>query len=500
MKRSSSLPMYKNNLNNSNNKLPKITNNPWITNSSSNSDIKYMNGGKYLPEKYMIMKKDKLNAIENNYYDMRFLLNNKINRLEKNQRKFNEILKYSLAQNRLQNDINNFNYDKHLQNYYERDNYEKQYLIDLINQMPLMIEKKINRIFLDEYESSRNQKQFIENLKERMIDELKNQRRYDYYKYKQQLNELMKLKENEEHEKLQLLNEIQNQKLKYEIKAMKYQNQLYHYNNPYGGYPIYPIILPKKTQPKSITSSIDEFMKVLLFKEMIGSYQKYNDYQNYMNEILPDLYGLGKSYDTSFREFIKYKKRNKTNWSKSYNSENGYYNQNYWGNERNMNISNNVPFINSGITYSKVNDKNKNNKKRFITSHNSEINNDDQKEKKKDKKRTEKSESQKSKTQSKTESKTASKKSKTNTESSGGSEKSNEDNSDKESKSESNNDNKDKTEEKKEETKDEEKKEETQNEEKKEETKDGDKEDETQSDDDDSEDSNKEEENKQEGQ
>ena len=51
---------------------------------------------------------------------------------------------------------------------------------------------------MDEYESSQNQKQFLENLKERMISELKNQRRYDYIKYKQQLNELMKLKENEE--------------------------------------------------------------------------------------------------------------------------------------------------------------------------------------------------------------------------------------------------------------------------------------------------------------
>ena len=60
----------------------------------------------------MILNRDKLKNIENNYFDMRYLLNDKINRLEKNQRRFNEILKYSLEQNRMQNDINSFNYNK----------------------------------------------------------------------------------------------------------------------------------------------------------------------------------------------------------------------------------------------------------------------------------------------------------------------------------------------------------------------------------------------------
>jgi hypothetical protein len=109
MKRSSSLPEYRKNSNGLDLPLPRITKNPWLTKSSTVSDYKYQKGEKFLPRNYTIMNKDKLNAIENNYYEMRYFLNDKINRLEKNQEKFNNILQYSLEQNRLQNDINILN-------------------------------------------------------------------------------------------------------------------------------------------------------------------------------------------------------------------------------------------------------------------------------------------------------------------------------------------------------------------------------------------------------
>ena len=447
MKRSSSLPEYRSNTNGLNNKLPKITKNPWLTNSSTASDYKYMRGEKYLPKNYMIMNRDKLKAIENNYLEMRYLLNDKINRLEKNQRKFNEILQYSLAQNSLQNDINSFNYDKHIQNYKDKNKLEKEYLINVINQMPQMIESKINKIFEDEYESNQNQKQFLENLKERMISELKNQRRYDYIKYKQQLNELMKLKENEEKEKIQLLNEIQNQKLKNKIKAIKYQNQMYRYNNPYpAGFPYFPIIQPSN-QPQSIGSSIDEFMKLFLFKEMMGSYQKYNDYQNYVYDFLPNIYSsIGDS--KTFREFQEFK--NRRNKRKLYRSQdsNDPYSKRYIFEENGgyPSNANNAPFINTGKSYSKMKASNKNNKMRFMTSHNSVNNEDNKKEKKKEKKLSEKSGSKKSTPKLVLkESKSKSKETKTITENkssgTGGSETNNEDN---------NSDNDSNTEEKKE--------------------------------------------------
>ena len=174
----------------SNGVRPKLTKNPWLTNSSTASDYKYIRGEKFLPRNYMILNRDKLKNIENNYFDMRYLLNDKINRLEKNQRRFNEILKYSLEQNRMQNDINSFNYNKHMQNYEDKNKLEKDYLLKMINQMPEMIENKIDRIFQDEYESSQNQKNFIENLKERMLSEIKNQRRYDYMRSIKRINDI----------------------------------------------------------------------------------------------------------------------------------------------------------------------------------------------------------------------------------------------------------------------------------------------------------------------
>ena len=365
MRRSSSLPEYKDNLNGLNVRLPKITKNSWITNSSNASDYKYKRGEKYLPKNYTIMNRDKLDAIENNYYEMRYLLNDKINRIERNQRKFNEILQYSLEQNRLQNDINSFNYDKHLQNYKDKNTEEKDYLLNILNQMPKMIEKKINKIFLNEYESSRNQKQFMENLREKMIIEMKNQRMYDYIKYKKQINELIQIKEYKEKEKLRLLNKIQEQKIKHKLKNYKYQNQFY---NSYALLPYYlfnPFINNNNNNNNNnnrsnfLNSSIDEFMKVILFKEMMGSYKLNDYYQNYMNELL-----FPNKKDTLFDEFLRYRNKNK-----KYNPNNSFISSYKSDYHKKSKYGNNIPFINSGKSYSKNYSKNKNGDKRFMTSH-----------------------------------------------------------------------------------------------------------------------------------
>ena len=358
MRKSSSLPKY-NNLNGLNVHLPKLTRNSWITNSSTASDYKYKRGEKFLPKNYMIMNRDKLDAIENNYYEMRYLLNDKINRIEKNQRKFNEILQYSLEQNRLQNDINSFNYDKHIQNYKDKNFEEKEYLINILNQMPQMIEKKINKILLNEYEASRNQKQFVESLREKMIVEMKNQRMYDYLKYKKQINELIQMKEYEEKEKLRLLNKIQEQKIKNKLKDYKYKNQLYNYNS-YALLPFYlfnPYNINNRSN--SLNSSIDEFMKIILFKEMMGSYKMNDFYQNYMNELF-----FQNKKDTLLNDYLRSKNKRR-NLNSSFISTRRSEQYKY-DNSKN---GNSVPFINTGKSYVKKSTKNKNGDKRFMTSH-----------------------------------------------------------------------------------------------------------------------------------
>ena len=108
------------------------------------------------------------------------MLNDKINRLEHNQRKVKDFLKYSLEQDRLQNDINSYKFNNYLKNYHEKNMNEKDYLLNMLNEVPNLIEKKIGKLYRNEIEENRNQKYFLENLKQRMALELQRQRRYDY--------------------------------------------------------------------------------------------------------------------------------------------------------------------------------------------------------------------------------------------------------------------------------------------------------------------------------
>ena len=263
MSRSSSVPKlrtYSKDIN----QLPRITKNSWLTNSSNNSNNDFFRERKNLPKKYIIKDKDlsnvmnnintnlnrkinggnpiiydQLNAIENNYYEMKNMLNDKINRLEKNQRKVNDFLKYSLEQDRLQNDLHSLKMNKYIKHYRDKNMNEKDYLLNMLNRVPHLIENKLGKIYLNEIEENRNQKYFLENLKDKIALELQNQRRYDYLKYKKQLNEIIQLKNNEEKEKIRLYNEIQRQKLMFRIQKMKYQNQLYNYSYQAYNIPFY---------------------------------------------------------------------------------------------------------------------------------------------------------------------------------------------------------------------------------------------------------------------
>ena len=185
MSRSSSVPKLRT-YSKDMDKLPRLTKNSWLSNASKVSDNDYLRNKQKIPKKYTLMNRDfnnamdnidnnlnrklngknpviydQLNAIENNYYEMKYMLNDKINRLEKNQRRVNHILQYSLEQNRLQNDINAYNYDKYIeqaekirrsrevQHQKDKNYMEREYLIKILREMPKIIDSKIDRILSD---------------------------------------------------------------------------------------------------------------------------------------------------------------------------------------------------------------------------------------------------------------------------------------------------------------------------------------------------------------
>ena len=335
MSRSSSVPKlrtYSKDIN----QLPRITKNSWLTNSSNNSNNDFLRERKNLPKKYIIKDKDlsnvmnnintnlnrkinggnpiiydQLNAIENNYYEMKNMLNDKINRLEKNQRKVNDFLKYSLEQDRLQNDLHSLKMNKYIKHYRDKNMNEKDYLLNMLNRVPHLIENKLGKIYLNEIEENRNQKYFLENLKDKIALELQNQRRYDYLKYKKQLNEIIQLKNNEEKEKIRLYNEIQRQKLMFRIQKMKYQNQLYNYSYQAYNIPFYQFMQAQNNnnnnKSNSLGISIDELIKIFLFKEMIGNSRINDEYRNLLLGSFHDPY----YNDPYYRDYYFPKKKHK---------------------------------------------------------------------------------------------------------------------------------------------------------------------------------------------
>ena len=370
MIRSSSLPNPKAYSEKNKTKLPKITKNSLLPRNSKkpkkyniiNKEIS--NGGK--PSIY-----DQLNAIENNYYEMKFILNDKINRLEKNQRKVNNFLKYSLEQDRLQNDINNYNYQKNFNVYKSKNRSEKSHILKMLNEIPEKIENKFNKLYLNELEENRNQKYFFNKLKERMTQELDYQRKFDYLKYKKHLDELKQMRDYEEKEKMLLYNQIENQKYLNQLQEMKYQNELFKYQ-VFGELPFLNLIRNNNNNNKqdSIGLNIDELIKIYLFKEMLNSSRINYEYQNLLLNSAP--LGYNKINNGLLDSYYKYGKRKvpyRKIKNKSFLFNNRYINNDYSMNEDEYSTNiEKIPFINSGKSYSK--DKNYNLSKRFTTSHN----------------------------------------------------------------------------------------------------------------------------------
>ena len=136
-------------------------------------------------------------------------------------------MKYSLDQDQLKNEMKDAKYNNYIKNEREKNSSDRAQLLNMIKEVPSMIQNKINQIYQEEIEENRNQSEFFNQLKNQIVSEIKNQRREDDIKHRKQINELKKLKEDEEKEKIKLINEIQRQ---------RHNLQMQKYNRPFRSF------------------------------------------------------------------------------------------------------------------------------------------------------------------------------------------------------------------------------------------------------------------------
>ena len=80
---------------------------------------------------------DKINSIQNNYYQIKYLLDNKINKLEKNQKKVFDFMKYSLDKEQIKNDMDKKIYKNYINNIKQKNNTEKGNLMNMLKEVHL---------------------------------------------------------------------------------------------------------------------------------------------------------------------------------------------------------------------------------------------------------------------------------------------------------------------------------------------------------------------------
>ena len=58
--------------------------------------------------------------------------------------------------------MNSLKFNRYLKNYREKNLSEKDYLLNMLNRVPNLIENKMDKIYLNELEENRNQKYFLD--------------------------------------------------------------------------------------------------------------------------------------------------------------------------------------------------------------------------------------------------------------------------------------------------------------------------------------------------
>ena len=78
------------------------------------------------------MAKEQMDSIKNNYYEIKYLLDERINKIEKNQKKVLDFMKYSLDKDKLKNDMEKAKYNNYIKNNEQKKKFRKRIYIKYV--------------------------------------------------------------------------------------------------------------------------------------------------------------------------------------------------------------------------------------------------------------------------------------------------------------------------------------------------------------------------------
>jgi hypothetical protein len=133
---------------------------------------------------------ERMISIKNNYNEIKDLLDNRINKIENNNKKVLDFMKYSIEQDDIKRNMINDKYKKYIKLSNKQNNEERENLLKMVKEIPLLIQNKVSQLYADEVEENNKQNRFFNELKMKIVSELKEQRRIDNMKYEQLIKEL----------------------------------------------------------------------------------------------------------------------------------------------------------------------------------------------------------------------------------------------------------------------------------------------------------------------
>ena len=210
--------------------------------------------------------KSNINEIEDNYNQIKILLNEKLQKIEKRQKMDFENLKNILKK------IGGKKMNRAIQNVFDGANYDLQKAgdEDLLNEvadnLPILIKEKIEK---EEKIKEEMDKQLKDDINKRIYIEFQKQRQTDELKHKEKL-EKMKLQQKKERiENMKSLNELKFQIMREENKSKNIINNNKKYNNNY--------YINKINNSNNFLDnfSINNIFKILIMRKMKKLYKKY---------------------------------------------------------------------------------------------------------------------------------------------------------------------------------------------------------------------------------